>query len=464
MTPRPLHRRLLPLDDFKALALVPMIFGHAVVWWCFWDDKNAPTAVLGSGVFSSTSLFETFRGSLGLLGIFANMLPLSAGMSLALASICKKSWSQTLRRAGILYAVGMLIQGLAWGITEVFTWDVLAFMAVATVVTKFFCYFKVFPDKFIFNGAHLKTQPVRGARGESRRSGLLSVRRPSPKCNEEMAQFLNGLNEELIKKDTRSTNNKIFCYLKHSLTYTPLFLVTLFFLSSSLWATNMATEGLGADLALTPARVFSQRYFLQTARAALLGDPLGNHYFPFFPWYTAVILGYLFIISVFKNETTPSTSAIFCWCLAGSTLVVLSVANGAFGVIFDTSNIWGPKIFMPDFYRFLGYLGLTFLVLAALVFTRQHLLPHWGHTVTEWASRHITSIYGTHIIWGVKTLPYFLGHAEATHSAKGQTQWFVIFVVSLFASGAVGAWVTTVLKKQLTDLFFFGNKPPHLLK
>lgn len=123
------------------------------------------------------------------------------------------------------------------------------------------------------------------------------------------------------------------------------------------------------------------------------GDIHGNNYFPFFPWASYILIG--FLIGLHNNNfyTIKKINNIH-YILFG--VIVVFVIFYLMKIPYfklNPNNIWGPVVFMPDPYLAIGVLGGFFILFGLLNFLPK--IESTSNIVFQWSEQLLT-IYVLH--------------------------------------------------------------------
>ena len=100
---------------------------------------------------------------------------------------------------------------------------------------------------------------------------------------------------------------------------------------------------------------FSENYIYMI----ILGDKTGFNYWPFFPWFSLFVAGYL-LSDIHMKKRNKYLLPI------GISLFLLSLITKNFFFNYDSNNIWGPQIFIINPIRVLGMVGLAIILLETI--------------------------------------------------------------------------------------------------
>jgi len=109
--------RLFSLDALRGFAILNMVVIHFVVYW---------SAPVGAGLWLQEALNHLTGADFG-----AALFLMLAGVGQALSLADRPQTARTLRRGACLFAIGLVMLGLAWGPADVWEWDILTLMATA---------------------------------------------------------------------------------------------------------------------------------------------------------------------------------------------------------------------------------------------------------------------------------------------------------------------------------------------
>jgi len=117
----------------------------------------------------------------------------------------------------------------------------------------------------------------------------------------------------------------------------------------SLWALSLSHR--------FPFSEFSDQYWY----VILIGDKLGNNYWPMCPWF------FLFVIGIFTGKFyfEKKRSEYILYGL-GIAFMVVSHLSGNFYAAVNWDQIWGLSIFKPSPYFVVGVAGFSLLAIPLL--------------------------------------------------------------------------------------------------
>ncbi len=133
--------------------------------------------------------------------------------------------------------------------------------------------------------------------------------------------------------------------------------------------------------------------------AVLVGDQSGDFFWPFFPWFSTVVFGFVLAHCYIRF----GKSSRFQWGLGLIALLGLGFAytNQDLALVLDPQFVWGPGVFQPPLGFIVGLMGFFSLLL--LIF--DGLNAYWPPSpngVVRSFSQGILWIYLAHIIVGAR--------------------------------------------------------------
>ncbi len=121
--------RYLSLDIFKATGIIYLVFLHQMIWLYSFADGNGLRFEEAGPIIYSLG----YRSGLHILGL---QIPLLAGVTYYLSLQKKRStFKDIFLRGGMLIAAGYGMNLLAWGVGDMWAWDVLQFIGVSLIVS-----------------------------------------------------------------------------------------------------------------------------------------------------------------------------------------------------------------------------------------------------------------------------------------------------------------------------------------
>ena len=139
------------LDAMKALCVLAMVTFHSIFWLLTFDDQS----FISKDILmfqSSTNPFLIILSFVAIFGLLPPMIPMTAGAALRFhlrkwwtAGFSKMNgkypWNILIKRTFFIVAIGFILNLLAWGLDDLFSWDVLFFIAFSflliTIISKF---------------------------------------------------------------------------------------------------------------------------------------------------------------------------------------------------------------------------------------------------------------------------------------------------------------------------------------
>lgn len=247
------------LDIFKAVGVIYLVSIHQMVWlFSFADGNNLRFDEAMSIIYP-----WGYRSGLHVLGF---QIPLLAGVTYYL-SLQKKhlTFKDVFWRGVMLIASGYLMNLLAWGVGDVWAWDVLQFIGLSLIVS--------------------------------------------------------------------------YPFLKSHLGFSVLGVLGLLALSLS---------------HRFPFPEFSDQYWY----VILMGDKLGDNYWPMCPWF------FLFVIGIFLGKFYfEKKMSEYIFYGIGITLMAVSYLSGDFYAAVDLDKMWGTSFFKPPLYFLIGIAGFSLLAI-----------------------------------------------------------------------------------------------------
>lgn len=149
----------------------------------------------------------------------------------------------------------------------------------------------------------------------------------------------------------------------------------------------------------------------------MLGSSNATHLWPFFPWFSIVVCGFL-IASLFHNVKLTNFLAKRLMFIGG----LLMLLAHYFGVLFysiDFQNLWGEVIFQPPTMQVLGTIGVLLLTFGLIhqLFNKSVISPF---SIVASLSAGLFYIYIFHMI---------VGHQIQLHFLKDSSSIFLLWVV-----------------------------------
>jgi hypothetical protein len=148
----------------------------------------------------------------------------------------------------------------------------------------------------------------------------------------------------------------------------------------------------------TPTDIYFVPRILNLPTGLLVGDSLGLHYWPFFPWYSGVALGFCFYYALSQFSRT-STLRILAGALAVLGLGVhFAVLEGSVVKQFDPATIYGVKFF-NDNLNLMVFAASSFL-LFALLFEKLSRAVFWHRACARFPVLwRVPFVYSKTILW-----------------------------------------------------------------
>ncbi|MBI3027716.1 DUF1624 domain-containing protein [Candidatus Woesearchaeota archaeon] len=344
--------RWVTLDAIKAIGIVLIIIEHIVVWWFIDLDYGTNSALFNQ------KFFFVFLNS---VIFFTGLVPFAAGTSLRLYirpiqggkhnSLDRNFYYKRIFVKAIgLMLLGYLLNYLAFGLEDLFAWDVLQFLALSITVT-------IFIVKF---------------------------------------------GSVLILAMTGALNLILAPYLHEIL-----------------------------DL-------YQNQYWA----LVLVGNRSGHHFWPFFPWFSIFVLGFLIghhYIN-FKSKNKVSQMRIL-FTILGTTLLILAIVKKQVFFKIYPENFWGPNIFQPPTFTLVGAFGFAFLTVAFFDIMLSKIKKLGKYNVVNSFSKGVLWIFVLHIIIGYN-LVSILKNTVAYHLYT----LFLVIIFMLFFSYIIG--VICILLKE----------------
>ncbi|MCG8431374.1 MAG: DUF1624 domain-containing protein [Candidatus Omnitrophica bacterium] len=139
-------RRCLFFDLLKGIGISYLVLLHLIIW--LYAGGDGVVSQLRSESFNAlwdAGVFLTNR--LAFIGL---LLPLLAGITFYLSCFTKKpSFKSVARRSLFLASAGYLMNGMTWGWTNLLSWDVLQFVALATLISYPLLKYLSFPARAV---------------------------------------------------------------------------------------------------------------------------------------------------------------------------------------------------------------------------------------------------------------------------------------------------------------------------
>jgi len=173
---------------------------------------------------------------------------------------------------------------------------------------------------------------------------------------------------------------------------------------------------------------FQELYFYKI----IIGDTLGEHYWPFFPWFGIFASGVLIGMLLIENDKRK----LMIMAGIGFIMVLHSSYSGNFTPTENFDNTWGTALFKPSPYFVTGIIGgsLLWIVLMQFLFERFSSLKRFFE-------KSIFVYYGTGILW-IYILTTIIGY-HITTIARYQfrpnfKESLVLFPILILMNLAVG--------------------------
>ncbi|MBF0395470.1 MAG: DUF1624 domain-containing protein [Desulfobacterales bacterium] len=160
----------------------------------------------------------------------------------------------------------------------------------------------------------------------------------------------------------------------------------------------------------------------------LFGDPNGRHAWPFFPWFSLIVCGFIianFYLVYYKDK--KRLNVIFL--SIGIVLMLISMIRNTRILPFDPHHMIGPAIFQANTYIMLGVIGFAclFISSASLCF-QNHRFSRYG--IINCFSKGILWIYVIHLIASARI--YELLKAHINMRLVINHPWKITHMVILF--------------------------------
>ncbi len=132
--------------------------------------------------------------------------------------------------------------------------------------------------------------------------------------------------------------------------------------------------------------------------AILVGTQRRESFWPFFPWFFTISIGYFaaHYYFAFKNLLYWKIGITFL----GLLLFLVGLLSGSMSIMLDPKNIWGSNIFQPSNRFILGIVGFSFLLLTfSIEISDRFEFSQYG--IVNSFSKGILWIYLLHTVFGV---------------------------------------------------------------
>ena len=131
--------------------------------------------------------------------------------------------------------------------------------------------------------------------------------------------------------------------------------------------------------------------------AILFGEPHSIHFWPFFPWFSMVAIGYILAHTLYRSvDATRSLQVIS----VGVLFVLWSAIADQFLYAFDFHNLWGGLIFQPPTLQVVGSLGVCLITFGSVHLIAQKKMRLYSYGLINTLSIGLFYIYVTHMIIG----------------------------------------------------------------
>jgi len=166
----------------------------------------------------------------------------------------------------------------------------------------------------------------------------------------------------------------------------------------------------------------------------MIGDTLGEHYWPFFPWFglfaSGILIGFLIVLNN-RRKFIFMTGV-------GLIMVLHSSFLGKFYPMINLDNMWGPALFKPSPFFVTGIIGgsLLWITLMQFLFARFSSLKRFFE-------KSILVYYGIGILW-IYILTTIIGYHMTTiaryHFRPNFKESLVLFPI-LILTNLVGGYI-----------------------
>ena len=130
----------------------------------------------------------------------------------------------------------------------------------------------------------------------------------------------------------------------------------------------------------------------------LLGDPTDYHTWPFFPWFSTVVFGWLLCEGVLRWRDSACFRVLIL--VLGSAAAALALNAGRLIPLFDRLNLIGPRVMQPPAVAVVGIIAWAALLTIAFSFVPRFPLKRYG--VVRCFNAGILWIYLVHMIVGAR--------------------------------------------------------------
>jgi len=197
---------------------------------------------------------------------------------------------------------------------------------------------------------------------------------------------------------------------------------------------------LAAVLFLAPLmRVVLNSFNLNYFAAVLVGNNEGSFFWPFFPWFSFIVYG--FLVSHYILTCVNKKKIYFVLQISSLIILVYALYNSSLFVSDDIRNIWGPGVFQAPALTLLADIGVFNLLLIFADVLIKIKTSVFG--IFNTFSKGILWIYVLHIPVG-----YHLVNFMQNYISTGLYSMFFAIAFLLFMSYGIGAFVVWIKKRK----------------
>ena len=182
---------------------------------------------------------------------------------------------------------------------------------------------------------------------------------------------------------------------------------------------------------------------------ALVGDKLGLHYWPFFPWYSGVAIGFTFYYFLMNASRPKLFRKIALTCACIGLLIHFTLLEGGVARNFDPYTVWSSALF-NDRINVMVFTTSSFL-LFALLFERLSLSKSWQRICDRYPLLwRVPFVYSKTILWAylfVNTFGVWIGKAAGAYLPS--YGWRIAFA---FAVSIVWYWLGEFTLKWMSRM------------